>query len=535
MRNLKWNSLLTLFFLILLAPPGTAQSHKDKDYGFSIRPPKYWERVERNLGSSWIVGKYISTKATHYNSPEGWTWTYHPEMTLIAFVHDVIKHKGVSKTTDEDGTLTVSIGGVYKNYKDYLQRTYHGGGFYFSEEEDDKLKDVPVTCCEIKVEKLASTGPRRIIAWIYHLEGVDIAVQFEVLEDAYKKRRKEVINSLRSFRVIERSGPLPTGSGDKTVFRLDWDDLTLAERNEKRQELEEEAHQKALDKLPKGWKHCKVGGILVLDNFDSRVAREVAQECLAVRRWLEKKFSYLGPDEYVRAPILKVFEAANSSSFGFSFGFLDNIEIEVEYNRNFFNSFQSGMCKQRMMDLWFYDRARELYWAMPYWMKHGLQDLMSDATIRNNKLSFDLDQYDHRQQRLMISEGKLYSPRELMRMSRTDFSSGRYARDQAATLVRFLLIGAGSRASRTKKLFPEYLNNLVDVTWKIKQEEVENLSENIKPTTEEEEDAYFREKQDSWEKKEKRILEEVFEITFGSWSEKDWKTVDASFRKALKD
>ena len=535
---------LTISFWVILSatifqPLLPAEVHQDKTYGYRISPPADWIAPTRSARNQWIIGRFISKKPTFYNDPQGWTWEYKPEMTVVAFVHDVIERRGVKVKTDEseDGleTTTISISTPFKDYKDYLKRTYYNGGYYFDVEEETTLKGIPVTCYEVKVEKLTRTGPRRIFARVYHLEGLDIAVQIEILEKSYSKLRGNIQRCFKSFRVIKRSGELPGEATTEIVSRLAWKRLTPLERGKKRLDLETKAHAKALAELPKGWRRSKVGRILVLDSFNPNLSRDIAKQCEVLMGWLDKTFPFVGPEEYVRAPILKVFKTTDTDTFYFGFtGLFDNITIEYEHNPGWMFDLHFEGVNRRIFDLWFNDRDRDLHWAMPYWMDRGLDDLIGNARAKGKKLEFARDIYDRVHLKQAHSKGTLSTPRDLMLMGREAFAARRYKRDEAAALVRYLLIGPGSKKRKTKNVFSDYLKNLAQVTAEIEEEE-EGKEADEKPTTEEEEDEYFKNKKNSWKEKEKYLLEETFSRTFAGWKETDWKAFKASYMRMIDD
>jgi hypothetical protein len=530
----------SLFLFTLLATAfslsaSAGKAYTNPDYGFKINPPNDWLVSSEDSFSTWVIAKYLAKKDTYYNSPEGWTWRFKSQMIMVGFVHDVIKGKQVETEEDEDGELvSVSFSNPYKDYKDYLQRTYSGGGFYFSSEKESKVKDIPVTCYEIKVEKLTNTGPRLLIAWVYHLEDADIAVQFEVLEKAIDKQKPDIMRCLKSFRVVERTGELPTGKSKSIVSRVNWDKLPAGERANRRMALETEAHEKALKDLPKGWKHSKVGKMLVLDNYKPKLAKEIARHCQAIMKWLDKNFDYIGPDEYVRAPIIKVYKANDPYSISFHYGsLLDKIEINYEHNPNWLQEFNFEQVSRQAMQHWFSERDRDLYWAMPYWLQNGIEDLFQNCRSKSSKLEFPKDVRDRVDLKQAYDKGTLTKPEQLMMMDRETFYSGRFKNDEASALVRFLLIGSGSKNKKTKNILRDYIQNLADITEEIK-EEVSDSGRDDKPTTEEEEDEYFKKQQGAWKEKENEILQETFNRTFAGWDEKDWKAVTTAYMRTIK-
>lgn len=529
--------LLACIVLALLSPIISAMpAHKDTKYGYKITPPKDWLAPTRGSDSKWIVGEFISKKKTFYNSPEGWTWSYKPEMTIIAFVK-VKKQGAVTAGEEIEGKkkiTSITLHNPYKDYKDYLKRTFHEGGYYFSEEKESKVKDVPVTCLTAKVEKLTRTGPLRIVTWVYHMDEVDIAVQFKVLEKSWSKLKAEILRSLKSFRKIERESEIPDQGLTINLSRADWDKLPPKERVAKYKDLEKKAHEKAVKELPKGWKKYKVGDILVLDNYKAKVAKNVAKHCQAVMKWLDKSFDFVGPDEYVRAPIVKVFKADEPNSILFSFGggLLDNIIIEYQHTTSFLSELNFEQVSRRTLEHWFTERDRDLYWAMPYWIKNGLSDLVCNSRSKGARLEFPEDLHDRLDLKQAHDKGKLSNPRALILMGREEYYSGRWKTDEASALVRYLTIGPGSKNKKTKDIIFRYLQNLADVTAEIKKEEDAKGSSD-KPKTEEEEDAYFKQKQNAWKEKEKRIMEETFNRTFVNWTTRDWKTFTNSYMRMI--
>jgi len=79
-----------MFWVIILTAAlssgvSMGQVHKDPNYGYRITPPRDWPLSSRESFTPWVIGKFISKKNTYYNDPEGWTWNYKPEMTIVAF------------------------------------------------------------------------------------------------------------------------------------------------------------------------------------------------------------------------------------------------------------------------------------------------------------------------------------------------------------------------------------------------------------------------------------------------------------------
>src|SRR5262249_47778146 len=142
----------------------------------------------------------------------------------------------------------------------------------------------------------------------YHVPDVDIAVQFETLEDAWPKLQGELMKCLRSFKSVERSGEAlyePSTTGDKAVY-VDEETLTPDQRKSRRAAQEELATEKATAKLTGGWTAKRMGRFMVLSHADEKFAKRVVDQAEAVWKWLDDTFDFVGPGEYVRTPILRI-------------------------------------------------------------------------------------------------------------------------------------------------------------------------------------------------------------------------------------
>ena len=319
---------------------------EDTRYGFRFKAPKEWTRIPLKLEEQWQVAKYLSDKPYFYTDPtDGWTNEHKPQATVIAFVTEKVREEAkIRKQKDEKGDdrYVILISNPYKDYLDYMKRTYSGGGWFVSDEKEAKLEDLPVTQYEIKVEKLTRDGPKRIICWVYHTPEVDFAFHWEVLESAYPKLKDTVYDTLKSFKLIARTGSgLPTAdTGERKIQLDDYDKQTPEQRKERRITLEQSLHAKAKTSVPDGWQVLQVGRFLVLNHTDEKYARRVAEHCGVIFDWLDEAFPFVGPTEYVRAPILRICkdrDEENSFHSGGDFWFSDNqIEIVISQDNSGF-------------------------------------------------------------------------------------------------------------------------------------------------------------------------------------------------------
>jgi hypothetical protein len=552
-------ALLALLLAIAAALGAGARAaaqgwHEDERYGFKLMAPRGWKPIPLKAEENWLVAKYLCDETDHWtdkNKGSGWTWEHQAEVMVIAFVAAAIEKKGeVEKVEGEDGedVTVITLTNPYADYEDYLDRTYAGGGFYVSEREEGTSNGLPVTKLEIKVEKLASTGPKRIVTWIYHADGVDFAVQAEMLEDAYAKRKSTVLSTLRSFKTIPRThGPLPTGSAtDGSVF-ISFSAMkkgTPAERREKRLQSERALHARAKESLPPGWQAKEHERFLLLFNTDPGSADKIAAAGAALLAWAEETLGFMGSDEYVRRPILRVCATEaekeslqrgvrSSSSWGWDTG-LEIVTCKDEYGST---GYELDWVNQRLLNLWLHERDEEIWLGMPGWVEHGLDSYVEGARLSGRKLKFREDLWWTEDFRLAVKQGRHVPVREMVQMTAGEFMNanndfaGVWDRmGQADVLVRFLLSPEAAKKQQTKTLLFDYLRNLRDVVLELRDvdEKVEAPKE---PTTEEEEEELYKKRADAWQasEREKEVVKRTFQRTFAGWSDKDWQAFEKAF------
>lgn len=523
-----------------LAPLAQSKSsqHEDTRLGFKFKPPKEWTAVPLKVDENWQVAKYLSPREYLYNDPQGWTWEHKPQLIVIAFPAAVVE-KDVEVEKKDEKTTEIRILNPFKNYEDYLARTYAGGGYFISAEEMGEIEGVPVRKLEIKVEKLSYNGPKRVMTWIFDTPEIDFAMQIEMLETAYPKLKKELESALKSFRITPRAANASAthGTGDMTLSPSAWSDLPVFERRMRRQDQERVLHQRAQQNLPEGWTVKKHGRFLVLNRSDDRCAQRMVERGEALIGWLDAQFPFVGPQEYMRAPILRIckdWEEQNavSSGTGWSTWWL---EIVTHDDKGGAASWQGQYFNWRVFELWFQEHDDDLFYAFPPWLSQGLRDTAEDVVVSRGKVEFRRDSWERDQLRTRAREGALSKPRDLMRLSSSSFWDkqdwGMHYETEA--LVRFLLSPAAQRNARTKDVLQSYIANLKAVVEEIKAEEkpaadVAEAAKADKPKTEEEEAARFKAERTKWKDREQRIVDQAFERTFRDWSDKDW----ADFEKA---
>jgi hypothetical protein len=270
-------AVLAVFFCFsapaLHAVEPLGKTHVDKKVGYSIRLPKDWEFVASPDAERYIIGKFIAKRAIRTKGGE-YIQSHRPEMRIIAFTPD---NKEIESSKREEkglGGVTISYlteKNPYRDFKEYVKRNTRG--FYFGEETESKVKEVPCTFIEVIMEQ--NRPPLRRLACTYHLGDLDVAVYFEVLEQWYPKYEKLFKSSLKSFKKIKREMIVKdvtggTGGGEKMTRKQ-----FIASKTEN---------------LPDGWSWMESKRHLVIYHTDKKFAGKLAAFADAMRNTIEKQF-----------------------------------------------------------------------------------------------------------------------------------------------------------------------------------------------------------------------------------------------------
>lgn len=517
--------------------------HVDKKIGFKMSTPKKWNQIPIQNDERWIVGRFKSNKANHYTEKAfGYTYDHKPELTMIAFVGESVEvdiELGVDKDKEGGGSTVAGVlflDNPYKDYEEYLRKTYSGGGWYFDEETKKDVRGIPVTAYEIKVEKSSRGGPKHITTWVYHLGHADVAVQFECFESAYPKLKKEFEARLKSFKAIERTESRNAASTGFREFLNNAD--TPEERKELRLGIEKEQHAKALANLPEDWDSDDKDEFLVLSHVKKKHAKKITDQVSAMFSWLNANLSYVGRDEYVRRPIVRICKDTEEmmvfqSGTGWSF---TNIEILTCHDNSGWSNYFNGQINDRAFTFWFNEKDRELYNRIPTWLKVGVDNMLTSAKLKGSKMVFEPDQQDKEALRDANGNGTIILPSVMLRMSVDEMRESKGIYYQFGAFTRYLLAGKGSKDKLSKGLVREYLTHLGDIIDEENALEEANggSDEDDEPETEEEEDAAFKAKQNAWKDRADGIAKAVFDRTFDDWSEKDWANLDKAYLRTLK-
>jgi len=530
-------SLAASLVFVALATTASAQEfHQDARLGFKIRPPKDFTKVPLKPDEEWIAVRWISDKAFYQtDKTDGWTVDHKPEMNVIAFSHEMVNDKVDVKKEGTAGSesTTVIIKNPYKDYRDFLKRTYNEGGFYVSAEDKADVEGVAADTLEIKVERGLRGGPRKIVTWVFKGDDIDFAVQYEMFESAWPKLKPDVLSSLRSFRRIAKDTAAlksDTSAFENKIKEGRLDELSPAQRAARRRDLEKQNEEKCTKGLPEEWTAKRYGRVYMLSHVDDKTTAKFAADATAVLDYLDANLAFIGPAEYVREPVIRIckdYDEYHVYSKGSAYSWGDEI---VTYRNTGFTSMTKGVTAD-CAEHWIHERNNDLYNAMPEWLQYGLREAFGNSRAKNGKLEFYNDSWERVDVAENIRAGKFSTLKDLMHLGREKVFSDRNKTAECAAATRFLLTGP----KKAKDAFRAYLDALAPIVKQLREERDKVLTADPtkKPKTEEEEDAQFKEARTKLREADQKVLDDTFTRAFGTMNDADWKLLEIAYQKSL--
>lgn len=528
------------------APKG---HHFDTRYGFQFKQPKKWDNIAIKVEEEWLAAKYVSQSEYHYYDKEiGRGYSHNPEVSVIVFPHKVMKEKTKVDESDDGDKVTFTIKNPYKDYDDFLSRTYSGGGYYKSAEEEDEINDLKVTKLTYLVEKLTSSGPQTISTWIYHADDADYAVQIVGLTEHWKKVKSSSKLVRSTFKLIERDGPL-SHSGNTadgvTFSRLGLSGKDKKENKSNAQKSEKVMHERAIAKLPpKGWEHSKKGRALTLFSAEKKFSNRVERHTNALLDWLDDSFGFLGADAYMREPIVRICKnideaaayTAGVSSGGYGGTWNIDDELVTWKGGGGWTGNAIDRLNSQIYRYWMLEKNFALSTAMPEWIDIGLENLVKNARMDNRKVDWRYDASvinaiqtaKHYDTVIPIQELFLMTSKEFNEAQKDDQSVNPWA--AGAVLINYLASPEIRRHRLAKGLLENYLRNMVTVVDEVEKEAKKELDAARRASEKNDDEAdYIARRRAIFAEKEKDLLQRTFDLTFGEFDESDWKALNKSF------
>jgi hypothetical protein len=304
-------------------------------------------------------------------------------------------------------------------------------------------------------------------------------------------------------------------------------------RQEKKQ-LEQQARDAAVLGLGKEWKRFEIAPFLVLSEGQDAFARELAADSAVLWKWMGETFPYFAPESYAPAPILCVHatafgaEADGYVEGGYVFAGLGPYRLAI-----FPALFAPSNVCRRVGEAWFQARDRDLYFALPGWMRAGLVEVISDARTKGGKVIFKSDTNTLNDFAAAMREGRLVATRKFLKEPLPRAAStgvgreGRFSPSpQAGQLLRYLLAGKGAKGAKTKRILPDYVAALsarlpalsAEVDGALERAGVARTAKN-----------YPESRALEFEKLEPRLLPELFDQVFAGWTDKDFEALKEGY------
>ncbi len=560
--RLVWTFALAALALGLLAPAAAAAEqigphYENPRWGYKVRAPKDWDRRAVSLEEKWIADKFFPAYVLRTRGTLADQVGHRPDLWVIGFPHAATQAPRVKREKIGEHGWRIEIRNPYKDYRDFVKReewaAAGAGGWFIARDEKIEHAGFDVEVVEIKVEKLVE-APLRVIAWIYHTEDVDFAVQIRIFEEHYERNREVIQACLKSFRTIARTEPFPGALVEDEAKPGTGETPTLADVRSRIRAKVEHRIEREIDALPKGWIAKRSKHYVVLSQQDKQHTQYVVNFAESIRKYLDDHLGGVG-DGDVPPGVIRVFanpleeNAYRQGTRGWWTSEVDEIVMTFSRGTDILGEF-SGLGR-RLTDQWLHAKNERLRDGLPSWLRQGLYSHMGWARPSKRKK--------------MVLQPTPSAIRDLAVLLRTDTAlplktllqgedvESFEHRTQAASVVHYLLT-RGNRG-KTKGALVNTMNALVEI---IEEEDVKFEAEEAQrrlearrvaeqeaqadagKTDEElerEEDEAFRQRRERrsafaghFDAKARAIRLRAFEAGFGHLEEKDWKRLDKSWR-----
>jgi len=547
-------AVLSFAVVALFAAPAPAQELlSDPKLGIKLKAPDGYTRVPLKPDEEWIAARWISPRSYYQNDKSGFSIDHKPELTVVAFPSSKVKERVEEKKsgTGEQSRTTLIFKNPYKDYKDYLARTYSDGGYFVEKVDKAEVEGVQVETQEIKVEKGTFGGPRKIVTWIYKCDDADFAVSFELVENAWSKLKGDVLSTMRSFRRISKdanAGSAPTAPPMVESLK----DLSPAQRAARRRDLEVKSQERFVKNLTEGWTAKKYGRVFVLNHSDDRCAQRVAENANAILDYCDANLGYIGAGEYVRSPVVRICKdydeystyrkGGGTGSIGaiITTGADGDIDIDFESfdpdrelltwkDMNSTQTTSEGI-NSGVIEHWLREHDNMIYLRTPVWLRIGLRRCFDMSKSKGGKIDFFNDSGERVGLSQQARSGKLSKFQDLMKMDSETLYKDRNRYDECAAASRFLLTGP----KKAKDLLRSYFEAVAVIAKRDAEEAKKNMHVGEKQAKSiEDEDARFKQDRQERQNRAKKNLEEVYNAAFGTWTDADWKAFQSAYEKSI--
>lgn len=305
-------------------------------------------------------------------------------------------------------------------------------------------------------------------------------------------------------------------------------------REQQRIAEERQQRARAVARMGAGWKSFEIGPFLVLSEGQDALARETAADAAIFWGWLEEEFAFFAAGTRAPAPILCVHASeAGASDDGYVPGGYVFLDDELYRLAVFPAGNMQQNLRRRLAEAWFEGHDRDLWFALPGWMRLGLVEVFADARIKGGDVIFKSDTDTLNDFAAALREDRLVSTRTFLKQplprgaSQWLGTKGHFSPSpQAGQLLRYLLAGKGAKGAKTKKIIPGYVAAL--------RPRLAALAAEVDAALEKagvaRDDPLHPEKRAlEFEKLEERTLPALFDEVFAGWTEKDWDALQEGY------
>lgn len=528
--------IVAALVLGLVGAPAHAEKHKDEKLGYSFVYPKKWKSLPLASDTEWVVGKFIAPRDYEWQKGNDWAWMK-PWIEVVVIPFAALEDGGATVEKTDKG-VNVKREVPFKNLRDYMEeRCRRIGGFFFAEEEETEVGGMKCMQYKVTVDKLVS-GERTVYGWEYHTEDAMYGFVGEVFQkDEDKKIGKAVLKAFKSFKAFQRTGALPhtARTGDDIVVEPseDEDDRTDEEKRDDREALTKRTIARIKENLGKDWSLKESKNFIAVSHVDKKYTKSTLNHAEALRAWLEKNLGYVGSGE-VGKMIIRIcadneeYTAYQSSRKWSS----DTPEIVTYEDKRGWSDWAVQSLNSAIWRRWVKEKNEKLLWGAPRFISDGLLETISNANSKGRKIEFPADEWAVSEMRKLRRSDELLKARDFFNMTSDElFGEGYWRQNQF--MIKFLLVGRGSKSGKYKTVLGDYMRNLLVLLDEAAEEEDESEGSD-EPTTEEEEDQMYKERAQAWRKKEREVLDRLMAETFEGWTEKDWKAMNALYWKDVK-
>jgi hypothetical protein len=262
--------------------------------------------------------------------------------------------------------------------------------------------------------------------------------------------------------------------------------------------------------------------------------------------YLDANLGYVGPGEYVRAPVirickdwdeLRVYDKGGGG--GAEVIITVNGDIpEFEFDREIVtckdtNGNRGGdSTLSRVCSHWLREHDDDVYRELPRWLGIGITRAFAWSRSKGGKLEFYNDTDERAGINQQVRSGKLSKIQDLVKFDPEALYSDRNRWDECAATTRFMLTGP----KKAKDALVAYIGAVDKIAAKDKEERKKSIKSQLgeaRAKTVEEEDAKFKEASTKRRDAEKDHLTEVYNAAFGTWSDGDWKSFQSAYEKSF--